>query len=89
MKSVLSFLKKSKHNLCLKYRFERYVEYLNKKYYGNDYKDYQYKAYPSDKFVYLKNSEIKINILNINYLNELVRNALELEQDIQDHNYLD
>lgn len=89
MKCILSFLKKTQHNLYLKYRFKRYVEYLNKKYYGNDYKDYQYKAYPSDKVVYLKNSGVKINILNHQYVNDLIKNALELEDEIQDHNYLD
>lgn len=81
--------KKLKHNLYLKYRFERYVEYLNKKYYGEDYKNYQYKAYPSDKVVYLKNFGVKINILNRKYLNSLLKNALDLEKHIQDHNYLD
>lgn len=86
---LVHLFKKLKHNLYLKYRFERYVEYLNKKYYGKDYKDYQYKAYPSDKVVYLKNFGVKINILNRKYLNSLLKNALELEQDIQVHNYLD
>lgn len=83
---LVHFFKKLKHNLYLKYRFERYVDYLNKKYYG---KDYQYKAYPSDKVVYLKNFGVKINILNRRRLNELFRNALELEKYIQVQNYLD
>jgi hypothetical protein len=86
---LVHFFKKLKHNLYLKYRFERYVDYLNKKYYGKDYKDYQYKAYPSDKVVYLKNFGVKINILNHKHLNNLLKNALDLEKYIQDHNYLD
>lgn len=70
----------------MRYRFERYVDYLNRKYYGEDYKEFQFKAYPSDDFVYTKNLGMKINILNEKKLKGILKKAFELEKYIKDNN---
>ena len=87
----LKFFKKIKHNIILRYRFERYVDYLNRKYYGKDYKSFQFKAYPSDEFVYTKNLGMKINLLNDKKVKSIIKKAFELDELIKskDDTWLD
>lgn len=86
MMNPLKLFKKIKHNIILRYRFERYVDYLNRKYYGEDYKEYQFKAYPSDDIIVFKDRlGYQINFLNTRKVKQILKSAFELEKALKDN----